>query len=84
MVFVVPGPVLAMTTPSSPVARAYPSAVGRVSSGLLVPYADRRDGPAPHDGVVDRQVVDADNAEHMAYAEGLEGADDRLSSCHLH
>ena len=44
-------------------------AVGGVRGGLLVPYPDRRDGAAPRDGVVDRQVVDAHDAEDMADAE---------------
>jgi hypothetical protein len=39
MVLVVPGPVLAITTPSSPVARAYPSAACAAACSCLTPIA---------------------------------------------
>jgi hypothetical protein len=57
--------------------------VGRVSGGLLVPHPDRRDGTAARDRVVDRQVVDAHDAEDVADAERLEGGGNRLPSRHL-
>src|SRR6201996_5496198 len=58
-------------------------AVSGMSGGLLVSYPDRRDGAAPRDGVVHRQVVHAHDAEDMADAELLKSGDDRLSSRHL-
>ncbi len=79
-VFVVPGPVLAMTTPSLPGGARVP--VGGVGGRLLVTGAHVGHAAQAVDGLEDGQVVDARDPEHALDAEGPQRPVHRLSSGH--
>src|SRR5690606_2926790 len=58
-------------------------AIGGVESGLFVADGDGRNTAAAPDGVVDGQVVDADDAEDILDAERPEGFVDGFAAGHF-